>query len=124
MKNQYSRFWRSRSECGLAMSETPAPNEQRQPLLVTLTSVWSLLFGIGLLMMANGLQGSLLGIRAETESFDASVIGLIMAGFFAGLLAGSVWTPRAVQVVGHVRVFAAMSALASVAILLHALFVN
>lgn len=82
------------------------------------------MFGIGLLMMANGLQGSLLGVRAEVEGFNATVIGIIMAGFFAGLLAGSLWTPRAVRVVGHVRVFAAMSAIASVAILLHSLFVN
>lgn len=106
------------------MSSSPVPPEQRPPLLTTLTSVWTLLFGIGLLMMANGLQGSLLGIRAETEAFDASVIGLIMAGFFAGILTGSVWTPKAVGLVGHVRVFAAMSAIASVAILLHALFVQ
>lgn len=106
------------------MSYDPASIVPRPTLLMTLKSVWTLLFGISLLMMANGLQGSLLGVRAETEAFDASVIGIIMAGFFAGLLAGSLWTPKAVRIVGHVRVFAAMSAVASVAILLHALFVN
>ncbi|WP_372803206.1 MFS transporter [Paracoccus seriniphilus] len=108
----------------VAMSIIPSPSDSRPSLLATVRSVWTLLFGIGLLMMANGLQGSLLGVRAEVEEFDAAVIGFIMAGFFAGLLAGSLWTPRAVRVVGHVRVFAAMSAIASVAILLHSLFVN
>lgn len=93
-------------------------------LLFTLRAVWPLLFGIGLLMVANGLQGSLLGVRAEAEGFKPEVIGLIMSGFFVGLLAGSTWTPRAVRVVGHVRVFAAMSAIASVSILLHAIWVN
>lgn len=93
-------------------------------LVVTLKSVWTLLFGIGLLMMANGLQGSLLGVRAESEGFDPTVIGFIMSGFFAGILLGSFWTPRAVRVVGHVRVFAAVSAIASVVILLHALLVD
>ncbi|AKH99661.1 arabinose efflux permease family protein [Hoeflea sp. IMCC20628] len=106
------------------MPYDPASLGPRPTLLATLRSVWTLLLGIGLLMMANGLQGSLLGVRAETEAFDASVIGIIMAGFFAGLLAGSLWTPQAVRIVGHIRVFAAMSAVASVAILLHALLVN
>jgi len=93
-------------------------------LLYTLRAVWTLLFGIGLLMMASGLQGSLLGIRAEAEGFRPAAIGLIMSGFYIGLLVGSLWTPRAVRIVGHVRVFAAMSAMASVSILLHALFVD
>lgn len=93
-------------------------------LLFTLRAVWTLLFGIGLLQAANGLQGSLLGVRAEAEGFKPAAIGLIMSGFYVGLLLGSLWTPRAVRVVGHVRVFAAMSAIASVSILLHALFVN
>ncbi len=37
---------------------------------------------------------------------------------------GSIWTPRAVRQVGHVRVFAAMAAVASVSILLHAMLVD
>lgn len=90
----------------------------------TLASVWALLFGIGLLMLANGLQGSLLGVRAEAEGFEPRVTGLVMAGFFAGLLAGSFWTPRGVRRVGHVRVFAAMAAVSSVSILVHAVFVE
>lgn len=100
------------------------PSSSEPSLLLTLRAVWTLLFGIGLLMVANGLQGSLLGIRAEAEGFEPASIGLIMSGFFVGLLAGSLWTPSAVRLVGHVRVFAAMSAIASVSILLHALFVD
>ncbi|MGQ7846705.1 MFS transporter [Granulosicoccus sp. 3-233] len=102
----------------------PTSRSSEPTLLFTLRAVWTLLFGIGLLMVANGLQGSLLGIRAEAEGFPPATIGLIMSGFFVGLLAGSLWTPRAVRLVGHVRVFAAMSAIASVSILLHALFVD
>ncbi len=102
----------------------PSSRSSEPSLLFTLRAVWTLLFGIGLLMVANGLQGSLLGIRAEAEGFEPASIGLIMSGFFVGLLAGSLWTPSAVRLVGHVRVFAAMSAIASVSILLHALFVD
>lgn len=86
--------------------------------------VWPLLFGIGLLMLGNGLQGTLLGLRAELEGFGRAVTGVVMAGFFAGFLLGSIWTPRAVRTVGYVRVFAALSAVASASILAHALVVD
>lgn len=92
-------------------------------LLSTTGGAWALFLGMGLLMLGNGLQGSLLGIRASHEGFGTAVTGLIMSGFFAGFLLGSVWTPGAVQKVGHIRVFAALAALASGTILIHALLI-
>lgn len=47
-----------------------------------------------------------------------------MAAFFAGFLLGSVWTPSALHRAGYIRVFAALAAMASVAILLHEVFVD
>lgn len=85
--------------------------------------VWALLLGMGLLMLANGLQGSLLGIRAANEGFGSAVTGLVMTGYFLGFLAGSTLTPIAVRHVGHVRVFAALASMASIAILVHSLWV-
>jgi len=85
--------------------------------------VWALLLGMGLLMVGNGLQGTLLGVRASAEGFGATVTGLVMSGYFVGFLAGSTATPPLVERVGHVRVFAALASLASVAILVHSLFV-
>ncbi len=85
---------------------------------------WALLFGIGLLMVGNGLQSSLLGVRAAEEGFGNGLTGLVMSGYFVGFLAGSTWTPRAVRRVGHIRTFAALASLASIAILLHSLFVS
>ncbi len=35
--------------------------------------VWALLLGVGLIMLGNGLQGSLLGLRASMEGFHTSV---------------------------------------------------
>lgn len=87
-------------------------------------SIWVLLFGICLLMLGNGLQGSLLGLRASQEGFGRSLTGFIMSGFFLGFLAGARWTPQAVRRVGHIRVFAAMVSIASVSILIHALFID
>lgn len=83
----------------------------------------ALFIGLALLMLGNGLQGSLLGVRASQEDFGSGVIGLIMAAFFAGFLLGSVWAARALRRVGYIRVFAALAAMASVAILVQELFV-
>jgi MFS family permease len=65
-----------------------------------------------------------LGMRAELEGFDDYLIGLLMSCYFAGFLAGSLLTPRMIQRVGHIRIFAALSAVASVTILIHAIYVE
>ena len=82
-------------------------------------SAWALLLGMGMLMLGNGLQGSLLGLRAVSEGFGTTVTGLVMTGYYLGFLAGSTLAPRIVMNVGHVRVFSALASLASVAILIH-----
>jgi MFS family permease len=89
-----------------------------------LRSTWALLLGVGLLMLGHGLQGTLLPVRANLEQFGTTVTGLVMSGYFVGLLIGSLLTPHLVAHVGHVRVFAALVSLASTTILFHALFVE
>ena len=84
----------------------------------------SLLIGFGILMLGDGLQGTLLAVRADQEGFSASTTGLIMSFFYFGFLGGSLMTPKIVVRVGHIRVFAALAALASAAILIHAVFVD
>ena len=85
--------------------------------------LWSLLLGMGMLMLANGLQGSLLGIRASSEGFSNTMTGIIMSAYFAGFLLGSTLAPRKLRRVGHVRTFAALASITSVCILIHALYV-
>ena len=75
-------------------------------------------------MLGNGLQTSLLGLRASLEGFPTAATGVIMSAFYVGFLAGSRLTPKVVANVGHIRVFAAWSSMASVSILLHGLFVD
>jgi MFS family permease len=87
-----------------------------------LLSSWTLFFGIFLFMAGNGLQGALLGTRAEELSFGDLTTGFIMAGYFAGFLLGSHWIPTLVSNVGHVRVFGALACLASTSILVHSVF--
>lgn len=90
----------------------------------TLVNLWPLFFGLSLIGLAVGVQGSLLGFRAELEGFEDGLIGLVMSAYFAGFLAGSLWTPKLILQVGHIRTFGAVSALASITILIHASFVE
>lgn len=91
---------------------------------MTAWSVWALLLGMGMLMLGNGMQGTLLGLRATDEGFSGTVTGLVMSGYFVGFLAGAYLTPKIIERAGHVRVFAALASIASVAILVHAMFVT
>lgn len=89
-----------------------------------LASSWAILLGFGILMLGDGLQGTLLAVRADLEGFSATLTGLIMSTFYLGFLLGSIMTPRITIKVGHIRVFAAFAAVSSAAILIHALIVT
>jgi MFS family permease len=93
-------------------------------MMAAVRSCWALLLGIALMMLGNGLQGSLLGIRASLEGFPTTATGILMSGYFAGFLGGSVLAPKLVARVGHVRVFAALASLASSAILIHVVWID
>ena len=89
-----------------------------------LRASWALLIGIGFMMLGNGLQGTLLGLRATMEGFPTFITGIIMSGYFFGILVGSMIAPRLVERVGHIRVFAALASMASISILAHGIYVN
>lgn len=99
---------------------TPSRPAITSPIL----SMWALFLGVLFLMLGNGLQGTLLGVRSSLENFNTVVIGIILAAYYAGFLLGSRFTMRALGRVGHVRVFAALASTASTAALSYALFVN
>ncbi|MEZ5245384.1 MAG: MFS transporter [Acidimicrobiales bacterium] len=83
-----------------------------------------LLVGIALLMAGNGLQGSLLGVRTESEGFSLAATGVVMASYFAGFLVGSRSAELLLVRVGHIRVFAALASTASAAVLVHSVFIS
>ena len=85
---------------------------------------WALFTGYGILMIAHGLQGNLLGVRAVMEEFNFIATGAIMSGYFVGYFTGANVVPNLVQKVGHIRVFAAFASTASLSILIHAVFVD
>lgn len=89
-------------------------------MLTVLRTTWPLLLGIMLLMVGNGMQGTLLGIRGGIEGMTTTQLSLVMSAYFAGFLIGSRTVPGMIRRVGHVRVFAALGSLISAVLILYA----
>ena len=75
-------------------------------------------------MLAHGYQSSLLGVRAVAEEFSLTATGFMLSGYFVGYFIGAKTIPSFILRVGHIRVFAAFASIASLAILVHSIFVN
>ncbi|MEM6276277.1 MAG: MFS transporter [Pseudomonadota bacterium] len=84
-----------------------------------IASAWALLLGMGLLMVGNGLQGTLLGVRGDLEGFSTLEMSIVMSAYFLGFLGGSRATPELIRRVGHVRVFAALGSMISAILILY-----
>ncbi|KRW94907.1 MFS transporter [Paracoccus sp. MKU1] len=89
-------------------------------MLTVLRTTWPLLLGILLLMVGNGMQGTLLGIRGKIEDISTGQMSVVMAAYFGGFLLGSRVVPELIRKVGHVRVFAALGSLISSVLILYA----
>jgi len=79
-------------------------------MLRVLGSVWALLIGMILIMIGNGMQSTLMGVRGGIEGFSTSALSIITAGYFVGFLAGSRAAPVMIRRVGHVRASSPRSA--------------
>ena len=88
-------------------------------MLTVLRNSWALLLGVMLLMLGNGIQGTLLGIRGKIEGFTPLEMSVVMSAYYAGFLFGSRLAPEMIRRVGHVRVFAALGSLVSAVLILY-----
>ncbi len=88
-------------------------------MLEVLRNSWALLLGILMLMIGNGLQGTLLGIRGGIEGFSTLQMSVVMSAYFAGFLVASRATPELLRRVGHIRVFAALGSFISAVLILY-----
>lgn len=71
---------------------------------------------------ASGLLSTSIALRAAEMGLPASLIGLMMAGYFLGFIIGTYVCPRVIVAVGHIRSFSVFAAVAAAAAILHALF--
>ena len=88
-------------------------------MMAVVSNAWALLLGIMLLMVGNGLQGTLLGVRGEIEGFTTLEMSIVMSAYFVGFLGGSRMAPEMIRRVGHVRVFAALGSFISAVLILY-----
>lgn len=93
-------------------------------MIQVLSGAWALLLGVGLLMIGNGLQGTLLGVRGQIEGFTTFEMSYVMSAYFIGFLGGSRMAPEMIRRVGHVRVFAALASFISAVMILYPVFTH
>jgi len=89
-----------------------------------LSPFFALLVSLWLINLGGGLQGTLLGMRADLEDFDLYATGLILSSYFLGYMISIFIIPPFINSVGHIRSFAAFASLSSAATLLHAVFID
>ncbi len=78
----------------------------------------------GILLAGNGIQGTVIALRADLEGFQPALIGLLGTSYFAGFALSCLVTPHMIRNVGHIRVFSALAALAAVATLVLVLVID
>lgn len=93
-------------------------------MLSLIAPISSLLSGVALLLLGNGLLNTLLTLRGVAEGYSTTMLGLIMSGYFVGFLLGTWLATPLVRRIGHIRAFACCAALAAIAALLHLLLID
>ena len=83
--------------------------------------VATLLLAMLLLELGSGLQGVLIPIEANRLGFPTSLIGGLGTAYYVGFVVGCLALPRTIRRVGHIRCFAALAAIASTTMLVHAM---
>nr|NMG00556.1 MFS transporter [Aromatoleum toluolicum] len=84
----------------------------------------SLMSGVALLLIGNGLLGTLVAVRGNQEGFSDAFLGLLGSGYFAGYLVGTLLARPFIERVGHIRAFAFFATGIAGVALLHGLIVS
>jgi MFS family permease len=86
--------------------------------------IFALFLSLVLMVVGNGMLGTLLAVRLQLEGTRAGLAGTILAFYSVGFVLGSLHGIRVVRRVGHIRAFTTFGAAATAAILVHALHVS
>lgn len=93
-------------------------------MLASARSVSSLLLSNVLMMIAFGIAGYLLPVRALIENWSTFDVALFGTGYTVGFTLSCVATPKLVMRVGHVRAFAILAVLLATGVLLCGLIID
>jgi len=93
-------------------------------MVTTLYAFSSLFHAVFILLAGIGLLSTFLSLRMTMEGYSATVTGIVMSGYFVGLIVGSFVCHRLIQRVGHIRSFAVFAAMCSISVMVHGLWVS
>ena len=77
-----------------------------------------------LLSMGLGLLATFLSLRLSVDGFSALTTGMILTSYFIGSVAGTFYCIKIIRQVGHIRAFAAFSAIATAMVMLHGFYMS
>ncbi|MBC8439007.1 MAG: MFS transporter [Deltaproteobacteria bacterium] len=77
-----------------------------------------------LLAMSLGLLATVLSLKLTIEGFSTQMTGLILTSYFVGSVVGAIYCRPLIRSVGHIRAFAAFTALATAMIMLHGFYIS
>lgn len=89
-----------------------------------LISFTALFVSVVLLQLGSGGIAPLDAISGLQEGFTRSEVGILGSAHFFGFFFGCWWAPRVMGSVGHSRAFAAFTAMGTIGILSHVLFID
>nr|WP_067298972.1 MFS transporter [Marinobacterium profundum] len=93
-------------------------------MILTLLPLFSLLLSCFIMMLGFGLIGLLLPVRMGIEGMGTDTIGLVLSMYAVGMLFGGLYSRVLIIRAGHIRMFAAVAALAAISILACGLSTN
>jgi MFS family permease len=93
-------------------------------VILTLLPLFSLLLSCFIMMLGFGLIGLLMPVRMGIEGMSTDTIGLVLSMYAVGMLFGGLYSRVLIIRAGHIRMFAAVAALAAISILACGLSTN
>ncbi len=86
--------------------------------------LWFLYFSVSVFVLARGIMGSYIPLRADIEGFSITAIGILQGTPFLGIALGGMLSLYMIRLVGHIRTFGVCLSLVSVAPLIQAMYTD
>lgn len=93
-------------------------------MLPHLRPIASLMFGTALLLLGNGLLGTLIALRGSLEGYSDQLLGLMGSAYFVGFFIGTYAVPKLIRRMGHIRASNFFSAAIAASILAHSVIID
>ncbi|TVP52736.1 MAG: MFS transporter [Halomonadaceae bacterium] len=84
----------------------------------------ALIISLILLVSGNAFLNTLLGLRLNIDQFSTATIGWVLVFYSVGFVVGTLYADRVIRRAGHIRAFAAFSALLACATLIYPMAVE